>query len=216
VGPIGEVEVISAGDPGHGEIAAAAVRLVAQGRSSTLTLGDQQYFIETFAPPPRLVVFGAVQAAIPLVRMAQEMGWRTAITDARPAFASRERFPNVDEVLVGWPDEVFAALKLSADDAVVVMTHDPKLDEPAIIEAFRAGCRYVGAMGSRRTQAGRRERLLREGLSEEQLARLHGPIGLDLGGREPGEMALAILAEIVAERNDATGARLSADRAADG
>jgi xanthine dehydrogenase accessory factor len=210
VGPIGEVEVISTGDvAGHGEIGEAAARLVAQGRSSTLAVGDQQYFVETFAPAPRLVVFGAIQAAIPLVHMAQEMGWRTAVTDARAAFASRERFPDADEVLVGWPDEVFAALKLSADDAVVVMTHDPKLDEPAILEAFRAGCRYVGAMGSRKTQAARRERLLKDGLTQEQLARLHGPIGLDLGGREPGEMALAILAEIVAERNDATGERMS-------
>ena len=209
VGPMGDAKVISRGDGGHGALADAASKLVEKGRSSTLTIGDEQFFVETFAPPPRLVVFGAVQAAIPLVRMAREMGWRTAVTDARAAFASRERFPDADEVLVGWPDEVFSALRLSDDDAVVVMTHDPKLDEPAILEAFRAGCRYVGAMGSRRTQAGRRERLLKDGLTEEQLARLHGPIGLDLGGREPGEMALAILAEIVAERNDATGQRLS-------
>ncbi len=209
VGHLGDAEVITRGADGHGELGAVAARLVAQGRSATVTLGDAQYFVETFAAPPRLVVFGAVQAAIPLVRMAQEMGWRTAVTDARAAFASRERFPDADAVLVGWPDEVFSALRLSSDDAVVVMTHDPKLDEPAILEAFRAGCRYVGAMGSRRTQDGRRERLLRDGLTEEQLKRLHGPIGLDLGGREPGEMALAILAEIVAERNDATGQRLS-------
>ena len=101
---------------------------------------------------------------------------------------------------------------LSVDDAVVVMSHDPKLDEPAIVAATQAGCRYIGAMGSRRTQEGRRERLLAEGLTEEDLVRLHGPIGLDLGGREPGEMALAILAEIVAERNDASAAPLSRKR----
>jgi xanthine dehydrogenase accessory factor len=209
VGPIDEVEVIAKGDVVQGAIADAASRLVSQGRSLTLTVGEAQYFVETFAPAPRLVVFGAVQAAIPLVRMAREMGWRTAVTDARAAFASHERFPDADELLVGWPDEVFSALKLSEEDAVVVMTHDPKLDEPAIVEAFRAGCRYVGAMGSRRTQESRRERLLREGLTDEELSRLHGPIGLDLGGREPGEMALAILAEVVAERNDATGRRRS-------
>ncbi|MEX2547734.1 MAG: XdhC/CoxI family protein [Chloroflexota bacterium] len=192
-----------------GDLSAAAASLVATGRSGTVTLGQEQFFIQTFAPPPRIVIFGAVQAAIPLVRMARELGYRTAVADARAAFASHERFPEADEVLVGWPDEVAEKIGLSADDAVVVMSHDPKLDEPAIVAAMRAGCRYIGAMGSRRTQAGRRERLLADGLTEADLDRLHGPIGLDLGGREPGEMALAILAEIVAERNGASAAPLS-------
>lgn len=192
-----------------GDLAAAAAHLVDRGRSGTVTLGQDQFFIETFARPQRVVVYGAIQAAIPLVRMARELGYRTAVADARAAFASRERFPDADEVLVGWPDDVAAQLELSAEDAVVVMTHDPKLDEPAILTAMRAGCRYVGAMGSRRTQAARRERLLAAGLSEADLGRLRGPIGLDLGGREPAEMALAILAEIVAQRNDASAAPLS-------
>ncbi|MEO6350601.1 MAG: XdhC/CoxI family protein, partial [Candidatus Limnocylindrales bacterium] len=172
-------------------------RLVAQGRSATVATDEGQVFVETFAPPPRIVVFGAVQAAIPLVGMARELGYRTVVADAREAFASRDRFPRADEVIVGWPDEVASQVRLGPDDAVVVMSHDPKLDEPAIVEAMSAGCRYVGAMGSRKTQAGRRERLLAAGLTEDELARLRGPIGLDLGGREPGEMALAILAEIV-------------------
>lgn len=192
-----------------GDLEAAAAALADRGRSGTVTLGEQQYFIETFAPPQRLVVFGAVQAAIPLVRMARELGYRTSVADARASFVARERFPEADDVLVGWPDEVAAQLGLSPDDAVVVMSHDPKLDEPAIVAAMRAGCRYVGAMGSRRTQQGRRERLLAAGLSEADLDRLRGPIGLDLGGREPAEMALAILAEIVAQRNDASAAPLS-------
>ena len=190
-------------------LAQEATDLISRRRSETFAIDDRQYFVETFAPPPRIVVFGAVQAAIPLVGMASALGYRTVVADAREAFASRERFPDADEVLVGWPDEIADRLKLGPDDSVVVMTHDPKLDEPAIVEARRAGARYVGAMGSKRTQAGRRERLLRDGLTEEQLSRLRGPIGLDLGGREPGEMALAILAEIVAERNAGTTVPLS-------
>jgi xanthine dehydrogenase accessory factor len=201
-----------AGAAATDELSETARTLVDRRRSGTVTHQGEQYFIETFARPPRIVVFGAVQAAIPLVRMAHELGYRVLVADARAAFASRDRFPHADELLVGWPDEVADQVALSVDDAVVVMSHDPKLDEPAIVAATQARCRYIGAMGSRRTQAGRRERLLAEGLTEEDLARLHGPIGLDLGGREPGEMALAILAEIVAERNDASAAPLSRKR----
>lgn len=193
----------------EGDLDAAAAALVDRGRSGTVTVGEQQYFIETFAPRQRVVVFGAVQAAIPLIRMAHELGYRTAVADARASFAARERFPEADQVVVGWPEEVAAQLVLSPDDAIVVMSHDPKLDEPAIVAAVRAGCRYVGAMGSRRTQQARRERLLAAGLSETDLDRLRGPIGLDLGGREPAELALAILAEIVAQRNDASAVPLS-------
>jgi xanthine dehydrogenase accessory factor len=190
-------------------VSRAATELLARGRSGTVTTGDREFFVETFAPPQRIVIFGAIQTAIPLVRMAHEMGWRTVVTDARASFATRDRFPDADEVMVGWPDEITARVGLGPDDAVVIMTHDPKLDEPAILEAIRAGCRYVGTMGSKKTQAGRRERLRAAGVSEADLARLRGPIGLDLGGREPPEMALAILAEIVAARNDASGAPLS-------
>jgi xanthine dehydrogenase accessory factor len=209
LGEPGRAEVVMPNNGAAGELAEAAHELVAHGRSATVTRGDAQFFIETFAPSPRVIVFGAVQAAIPLVRMAKEIGFRTVVADARAAFASRERFPEADEVLVGWPDEVADKIGLSPDDAVVVMSHDPKLDEPAIVTAMRAGSRYVGAMGSKRTQAGRRERLLADGLTEDELSRLRGPIGLDLGGREPGEMALAILAEIVAERNDASAQPLT-------
>jgi xanthine dehydrogenase accessory factor len=200
------------GGAANGQIADAARTLVDRRRSGVVAQEGEQFFVETFAPPPRIVVFGAVQAAIPLVRMAHELGYRVVVADARAAFASPERFPDADDLLIGWPDEVADLVSLAPDDAVVVMSHDPKLDEPAIVAATRAGCRYIGAMGSKRTQAGRRERLLTEGLTEEELSRLHGPIGLDLGGREPGEMALAILAEVVAERNDASAAPLSRKR----
>src|SRR5262245_7633202 len=209
LGEPGAAEVVTSSNGAGIALADVAHELASRGRSATVTRGDTQFFVETFAPSPRVIVFGAVQAAIPLVRMAKELGYRTVVADARAAFASRERFPEADEVLVGWPDEVADKIGLSADDAVVVMSHDPKLDEPAIVTAMHAGARYVGAMGSKRTQAGRRERLLADGLTEDDLAQLHGPIGLDLGGREPGEMALAILAEIVATRNDASAQPLS-------
>jgi xanthine dehydrogenase accessory factor len=210
--PADVIVIKPGGGAAHGEIADAARTLVDRRRSGVVALEGEQFFIETFAPPPRIVVFGAVQAAIPLVRIAHELGYRVVVADARAAFASRERFPDADDLLVGWPDEVADQVSLAPDDAVVVMSHDPKLDEPAIVAATRAGCRYIGAMGSKRTQASRRQRLLAEGLTEEELSRFHGPIGLDLGGREPGEMALAILAEVVAERNDASAAPLSRKR----
>lgn len=167
-------------------------------------------FGELFPAPRRLVVFGAVEIARPLVRLAHELGYRVAVVDARSAFATQERFPEADELLVGWPDEVADRLALAAADAVVVLAHDPKLDDPALLMAFKAGCRYVGALGSRTTQADRRERLAVAGVSESDIARLHGPIGLDLGGREPAETALAIMAEVVAERYGASGRAKSA------
>lgn len=188
----------------------AARHALAVGRSTTLSLGSGQFFIEAFPIPPRLIIFGAVQVAIPLVRFARELGYQTIVADARAAFATRERFPDADELVVAWPEEVARRIGLQASDSVVVMTHDPKLDEPAIMAAIRAGCGYVGAMGSRRTQGARRERLLQAGLGEQELERLRAPIGLDLGGRDPAETALAILAEVVAFRHGATAAPLSA------
>jgi xanthine dehydrogenase accessory factor len=151
------------------------------------------------------VVVGAVQVAIPLVALAHELGFETVVVDGRPAFATAERFPSVDRLVVGWPDEVAEAIGLGPTDAVAVLSHDVKFDEPAIVEALRRGCRYVGAVGSRKTQADRRARLLAAGVTPAELARLHGPIGLDLGGRAPAETALAILAEIVADRHGGSG-----------
>jgi xanthine dehydrogenase accessory factor len=127
------------------------------------------------------------------------------VVDGRAAFATPERFPDVDRLVVGWPDQVADEIGLGPNDAVAVLTHDVKFDEPAIIEALRRGCRYVGAVGSRKTQAERRERLRDAGVGEEALARLRGPIGLDLGGRAPAEMALSIMAEVIAARYDASG-----------
>jgi xanthine dehydrogenase accessory factor len=176
-----------------------------RGTSRTVALGGRQLFIEAFPVRPRVVIVGAVQAAMSLVAFARELGWATVVVDGREAFATRERFPDVDALVVGWPDEVAEEIGLGPNDAVAVLTHDVKFDEPAIVEALRRGCRYVGAVGSRKTQSDRRERLLAAGVAEADLDRLRGPIGLDLGGRAPAETALAIVAEIVAERYGGSG-----------
>jgi xanthine dehydrogenase accessory factor len=176
-----------------------------RGLSRTVELGGRSLFVEVFPVRPRLVVVGAVEVARSLVRLAKELGFETVVIDGRASFATPERFPDVDRLVVGWPDEVADEIGLGPNDAVAVLTHDVKFDEPAIVEALRRGCRYVGAVGSRKTQGDRRERLLAAGAPAEDLARLRGPVGLDLGGRAPSETALAILAEVVAQRYGGSG-----------
>ncbi len=185
------------------EAAGAALR---RGLSRTVELGGRSLFVEVFPVRPRLVVVGGVEVARSLVRLARELGFETVVVDGRAAFATKERFPEVDRLIVGWPDEVADEIGLGPNDAVAVLSHDVKFDEPAIVEALRRGCRYVGAVGSRKTQAERRARLLDAGVSQADLDRLRGPVGLDLGGRAPAETALAILSEIVAERYGGSGA----------
>ncbi len=187
-------------------IARAARDVLRRGATTTVVAAGRQWLVEGFAVAPRLVVVGAVQVAMSLVRLARELGYATVVVDGRATFATRERFPDADAVVVGWPDEVAEEIGLGPADAVAVLTHDVKFDEPAIVEALRCGCRYVGAIGSRKTQAERRARLMAAGVAEADLARLRGPIGLDLGGRAPAETALAIMAEIVAERHGGSGA----------
>ena len=196
----------SLGDPAaDAELAAAASASLAKGVSRTVEIAGRQLFIESYPVRPRLVVVGAVEVARSLVRLAAELGYETVVIDGRAAFATEARFPDVDRLLVGWPDEVADEIGLGPADAVAVLTHDVKFDEPAIVEALRRGCRYVGAVGSRKTQADRRARLLAAGVAAADLDRLRGPIGLDLGGRLPAETALAIMAEVVAERRAGTG-----------
>ena len=170
----------------------------------------RQWFIEPFPLAPRLIVVGAVHIGMALVRLAGELGYHTIVVDRRATFASIDRTADADEVIVAWPEDAFGRIGLGPDDAVAVLSHDAKLDEPAIVAALRAGCRYVGAIGSRKTQANRRERLLAAGLTASELDRLRGPIGLDLGGTTPAEVALAVLAEVVAERRGGTGSMMSA------
>lgn len=177
----------------------------ATGRSRTVEVEGGAFFIEVFPRRPRLVIIGGVEVARPLVSMARAVGYETIVADGRARFATHERFPDADRIIVAWPDEAAGIIGLGPADAVAVLTHDPKFDEPAITVALARGCRYVGAIGSARAQADRRQRLLAAGVPEAELQRLRGPIGLDLGGREPAETALAILAEIVAMRHGASG-----------
>ncbi len=176
-----------------------------RGLSRTVELGGRSLFVEVFPVRPRLVVVGAVEVARSLVRLARELGFETVVVDGRASFATPERFPDVDRLVVGWPDEVADEIGLGPNDAVAVLTHDVKFDEPAIVEGLRRRCRYVGAVGSRKTQGDRRARLLDAGVTSDELDRLRGPVGLDLGGRAPAETALAILAEVVAERYGGSG-----------
>ncbi|HEX7347110.1 MAG TPA: XdhC family protein, partial [Candidatus Limnocylindrales bacterium] len=196
----------STGDPAvDAGLVEAGLDALKRGLSRTVELGGRSMFIEVFPVRPRLVIVGAVEVARSLVRLAKELGFETVVIDGRASFATRERFPDADQLVVGWPDEVADEIGLGPNDAVAVLTHDVKFDEPAIVEALRRGARYVGAVGSRKTQSDRRRRLLDAGVSEEALDGLRGPVGLDLGGRQPAETALAILAEIVAERYGGTG-----------
>jgi xanthine dehydrogenase accessory factor len=205
----------SLGDPGADAALVEHARdLLARGVSGTVVLGGREVFVEAFPAPPRLVIVGAGPVAVHLVALAHELGFRTTIVDARGAFATRERFPLADQVVVGWPDEVADEVGIDGAAFVAVLTHDPKVDDPVIVLALRRGARYVGAIGSRNTQRGRRERLREAGLSEEQIARLHGPVGLDLGGRTPVEIALAIMAEVVAVRRGGSGLPLTTNPAA--
>jgi xanthine dehydrogenase accessory factor len=186
-------------------LVADATEALRRGLSRTTEIEGRSLFIEVFPVRPRLVIVGGVEVARSLVRLARELGFETVVVDGREAFATPERFPEVDRLVIGWPDEVADEIGLGPNDAVAVLSHDVKFDEPAIVEALRRGCRYVGAVGSKKTQGDRRDRLLEAGVSEADLARLRGPVGLDLGGRAPSETALAILAEIVAERYGGSG-----------
>jgi xanthine dehydrogenase accessory factor len=162
--------------------------------------GPVTLFLEVFPRQPRLVVFGGVQIAVALVPLAKALGYWTIVADGRQAFIGRDRFPDADELIQAWPEEAFQRIGLDSSCYVCVLSHDPKFDEPALQVALQSPAAYVGAIGSRKTQAARRDRLREAGLTEEQVGRLHGPIGLDLGGRQPAETALAILAEMTAVR----------------
>ncbi len=178
------------------------------GRSGTRHYGlngearqeDLSVFIESFAPPPRMVIFGAVDFTAALLRVAKLLGYQVTVCDARPVFATRQRFPLADEVVVDWPDRYLAKVgpDLGPRDAVCVLTHDAKFDVPAIVGALATRVGYIGAMGSRRTHTARIERLLGAGVAADDLNRILAPIGLDIGARTPEETAISICAEIIA------------------
>jgi xanthine dehydrogenase accessory factor len=188
----------------------AAEELIWAERSEKREAGDTTLFVDVVAPAPRLVIFGAVDYAAALARLARAAGWRPFVCDPRSQFATPERFPDAEEVIAAWPDEAFArAGGIDRATYIAVLTHDPKLDDAALSIALNSDAAYVGAMGSRRAQAQRRERLLAAGITEEQLERVAAPIGLDLGAVTPEETALSIMSEVVAVRNGRSGGRLS-------
>ena len=179
-----------------------------RGRSHAFELGERTVFADVQAPPPRLFVYGAVDTAEALCRAAKLLGWRTVVADARATFATPERIPSADELLVLWPDEALAEVQPDFDTAVLVLTHDDKFDLPLLEAVLRSEAFYVGALGSRRNQERRRGLLLERGVDEDALDRIAGPSGLDIGADTPAETALSMLAEILAVRAERAGGRL--------
>lgn len=210
--PLGAKLLVVEGGERHGdgpeELAEHADELIRGGRSRVLELGARKVFAEVYAPPARLLVFGAVDTTEALCRAARQIGWRTIVADARGKFATRERIPSADELLVAWPEEALDQVKPDHSTAIVVLTHEDKFDVPALAGALETEAFYIGALGSRRNQARRRERLLEAGVPEERLERIAGPAGLDIGADTPAETALSILAEILARRAGRDGGPL--------
>jgi xanthine dehydrogenase accessory factor len=193
---------------GPGELAEHADEILRAGRNRLLQHEEVRVFAEWYGPPPRLLVYGAVDTAEALCAAAKLLGWRTIVADARAKFATRERIPSADELIVAWPDDALAQVQPDHQTAVVVLTHDDKFDEPALLGALGTEAFYVGALGSRRNQERRRERLVAAGVAEDDLARISGPCGLDIGADTQEETSLSILAEILAVRAGRGGGRL--------
>ncbi|MFC4498130.1 MULTISPECIES: XdhC family protein [Streptomyces] len=198
-------------------VAAEARALLDAGRTGVLEIGAQgsrcgtplAVLVESSVPPPRMIVFGAIDFASALVRVGRFLGYHVTVCDARPVFATRARFPEADEIVVDWPHRYLERTEVDGRTVLCVLTHDAKFDVPLLRLALRLPVAYVGAMGSRRTHLDRNERLREVGVTELELARLRSPIGLDLGARTPEETALAIAAEIVADRRGGTGVPLT-------
>lgn len=183
------------------ELAAAAARALARDESGTVAIGNESWFLHAFNPPLRLIVVGAVHIAQALVPMAAQLGLAVVVVDPRRAFATEARFPNVS-VSQDWPDEAMDALLPDVRTAVVTLTHDPKLDDPALDRALKSPAFYIGALGSRRTHARRVARLKELGHGDDAIARIKGPVGLDIGAVTAPEIAVSILAEFVAARRN--------------
>jgi xanthine dehydrogenase accessory factor len=192
--------------------------MLAQGRTGIVHYGpdgerrgdDVAVFVSSYAPRPRMLVFGAIDFAAAVARLGSFLGYRVTVCDARPTFATKKRFPDADEVVVSWPHKYLAKTDVDERTVVCVLTHDPKFDVPLLEIALRMPLAYVGAMGSRRTNDDRLARLRERGLTEDELGRLHAPIGLDVGARTPEETAVSVAAEIVAARWGGTGSQLRA------
>jgi xanthine dehydrogenase accessory factor len=198
-------------------VVAEAGAFLDAGRTGTLEIGEQgsrcgaplTVLVESSVPPPRMIVFGAIDFASALVRIGKFLGYHVTVCDARPVFATTGRFPDADEIVVDWPHRYLERAQVDARTVLCVLTHDAKFDVPLLRLALRLPVAYVGAMGSRRTHLDRNERLREVGVTELELARLRSPIGLDLGARTPEETALSIASEIVAGRRGGTGVSLT-------
>lgn len=187
------------------DMLAAAAEALKSDRNTSFSTPAGEVFVHVHNPPPRLFVVGAVHIAQPLARMAQLAGYGVTIVDPRRSFAGGERFAGLD-VTGEWPDEALQRLKPDARSAIVTLTHDPKLDDPALEVALRSPAFYVGALGSKKTHAARLERLRRAGLTDAELARIHGPVGLSIGAVSPAEIAVSIMAQITQLRRRGEGA----------
>lgn len=187
-----------------GELAAARTGIRHYGPCGEQRVEDITVFVESFAPPPLMLIFGAVDFTAALARVAKVLGYTVIVCDARKVFATEQRFPMADEVIVAWPDEAFKRFgtRLGPNDAVCILTHDPKFDIPAVLRSVETKVGYIGAMGSRRTHAKRCDLLREAGATEEHIKRLMAPIGLDIGSRTPEETAVSVVAEIIALRTN--------------
>ena len=207
----GKLLVLESGETqgdGPAELAEHAGELIRAGRNQQLDVDGRRVFGEVYGPPPRLLVYGAVDTAESLCRAAKLLGWTTIVADARAKFATRERIPTADQLVVAWPEEAFAQVRPDHSTAVVILTHDDKFDVPALKAALATDAFYVGALGSRRNQELRRERLLEAGVDEGALSRIAGPCGLDIGADSNEETALSILGEALAVRAGRAGGPL--------
>lgn len=201
----------TAGD-GPADLAELAHDALRRGAGHVIPQESRTVFADVFGPPPRLFVYGAVDTAEYLCRVAGVLGWRTIVADARPRFATRERMPSADELHVLWPEEALEQVKPDTSTAVVILTHDDKFDLPMLTGALASDAFYVGVLGSRRNQQRRRGVLLEQGVAEAEIDRIAGPCGLDIGADTPAETAFSMLAEILAVRTGRSGGRLKDSR----
>ena len=184
---------------GDQAIVSAARRAMDIGKSETVDIGGAKIFLNVYVPPPRLIIVGAVHIAQSLAPMATLLEFDVTVVDPRGAWATTQRFPGV-KVIKDWADQAFQEMGLDVSTAVVTLTHDPKLDDPALESALKSDVFYIGALGSKRTHARRKERLAEVGITDEMFARIHGPVGLNIGARSPAEIAVSILGQIVEVR----------------